>query len=66
MQQDEGIEKGQKKDKSITLVAQNKDDWDDTMKMKPAKATPNKDVCEGRFEDGKGKGKMIEEYKFST
>ncbi|KAK1369557.1 hypothetical protein POM88_035649 [Heracleum sosnowskyi] len=59
MEQDEEIEKVQKKIGSVALVASvNKAD---DMKEETAEATPSRSACEGRTESRKCKGKMIEE-----
>ena len=63
LEQDEEMEKGQRKDKSVALVAQKQED---TVKVVPAKATPSKDTCKGRSEASKGKGKMTEDDDSST
>ena len=54
IQQDEEIEKGQRKDKSVALVAKNKEE--ETSKVVVIEA-PSKIASENRQEDGKGKGK---------
>ena len=55
LQQDEELEKGQKKDISVALVAQKQVEQEDDVKDVTAKTTPSKDACEGRPEASKGK-----------
>ncbi|KAK1365124.1 hypothetical protein POM88_040685 [Heracleum sosnowskyi] len=59
MEQDEEIEKVQKKGGYVALVSSV--DKTEDMKEETAKATPSTSACEGRAESSKGKGKMIEE-----
>ena len=54
IQQDEEIEKGQRKDKSVALVTKNKEE--ETSEVVVTEA-PIKIVGESRHEAGKGKGK---------
>ena len=56
IQQDEEIKKVQRKDKSIALVAQEKDE--NRMQVKSEKVVSSKQVCEEKEETGKGELKI--------
>ncbi|KAK1395993.1 hypothetical protein POM88_005856 [Heracleum sosnowskyi] len=59
MEQDEEIEKSQKKGGSVALVASTEEHED--VKKETVKATQSSSACEGRIESNKGKGKMVDE-----
>ena len=56
IQQDGEIEKGQRKDKSVALVAKNKEVWEESSGVVVSEA-PSRNVGESKLEAGKGKGK---------
>ena len=60
MEQDDEIERIQKKGGSAVLIASSQD-MHDGGKIEVAIATPNPRVCEGRAEASKSKGKTVEE-----
>ena len=64
MEQDEEIEKVQKKNRSVALVASVEKAED--VKEEVVAATPSQSACEGRAESRKCKGKMIEESEPSN
>ena len=58
IQQDEEIEKGQRKDKSVALVAKNKEVREEEASVVAVSEAPSRNVSEGKLEAGKGKGKV--------
>ena len=57
IQQDEEIEKGQKKDKLVALIAKNKEVSEEEASVVAVSEAPSRNAGEGKLEAGKGKGK---------
>ena len=57
IQQDEEIEKGQRKEKSVSLVAKNKEVWEEEASGVVVSEAPRRNAGESKLEAGKGKDK---------
>ena len=57
----EELEKNSKKEKSVALVAEKEEKEEKALKSVVASKASNINACERKNEDGKKKGKMIEE-----
>ena len=58
IQHDEEIEKSQRKEKTVALVANHKEDKNEEASEEVVSSAPKRNVCEGKSELSKGKSKV--------